>query len=99
MFTPLDISKDIISNMPIQETDIVLEPFKGEGSFYNQFPKCNKCYCEKDENIDFFNWQDKVDWIISNPPFKILIDNKPTNGLIPIIEHSMTITSKDLAIL
>ena len=94
MFTPLDISKDIISNMPIQETDIVLEPFKGGGSFYNQFPKCNKCYCEKDENIDFFNWQDKVDWIISNPPFKILIDNKPTNGLIPIIEHSMTITSK-----
>ena len=94
MFTPEDISKDIILQLPINKNDTVLEPFKGEGSFYNQLPECKKLYCEKDENINFFDWQDKVDWIVSNPPFKILVDNKPTNGLIPIIEHSMTITSK-----
>ena len=94
MFTPLDISKDIISNLSIKKTDTVLEPFKGAGSFYNQLPNCKKFYCEKDENINFFDWQDKVDWIVSNPPFKILVDDKPTNGLVPIIEHSLKITNK-----
>ena len=94
MFTPEDISKDIISNLNINKTDTVLEPFRGEGSFYNQLPDCKKFYCEKDENINFFDWQDKVDWIVSNPPFKILVDDKPKNGLVPIIEHSLKITNK-----
>ena len=94
MFTPEDVSRDIISQLNINKQDIVLEPFKGEGSFYNQLPPCNKFYCEKDENINFFDWQEKVDWIVSNPPFKILVDDKPTNGLVPIIEHSIKITNK-----
>tara|TARA_R110002020_G_scaffold131690_3_gene294345 strand:+ start:1454 stop:1957 length:504 start_codon:yes stop_codon:yes gene_type:complete len=94
MFTPEDVSKDIISQLKINEQDTVLEPFKGEGSFYNQLPPCKKFYCEKDENINFFDWQEKVDWIVSNPPFKILVDDVPKNGLIPIIEHSMKITNK-----
>ena len=94
MFTPSDISKDIISNLDIKKTDKVLEPFKGQGSFYNQLPQCQKFYCEKDENIDFFNWTTPIDLIVSNPPFKILIDDKPKNGLIPIIEHSITIANR-----
>ena len=94
MFTPLDISKDIISNLDIKKTDKVLEPFKGEGSFYNQLPECQKLYCEIDDNINFFDWQDKVNLIVSNPPFKILVDGEKKNGLIPIIEHSITIADK-----
>ena len=94
MFTPEDISKDIISNLDIKKTDKVLEPFKGEGSFYNQLPECQKLYCEKDDNINFFDWNDKVNLIVSNPPFKILVDDEPKNGLIPIIEHSITIADK-----
>ena len=99
MFTPEDISKNIISQLNINENDTVLEPFKGAGSFYNQFPNCKKFYCEKAENINFFNWQDKVDWVVSNPPFKILVDNKPKNGLVLIIEHSIKITNKGFGFL
>ena len=99
MFTPEDISKNIISQLNINENDTVLEPFKGAGSFYNQLPECKKLYCEIDENINFFDWQDKVDWIVSNPPFKILVDHKPKNGLVPIIEHSIKIANKGFGFL
>ena len=86
MFTPLDISKDIISNLDIKKTDKVLEPFKGEGSFYNQLPECQKLYCEKDDNINFFDWHDKVDLIVSNPPFKILVDE----FIVPVFKSIIT---------
>jgi type I restriction-modification system DNA methylase subunit len=37
ILTPLEISKKIIDMFDIQGT--VLDPFKGQGSFYNQFPE------------------------------------------------------------
>ena len=42
MFTPEDISKNIISQLNINKNDTVLEPFKGAGSFYNQLPECKR---------------------------------------------------------
>ena len=92
--TPLEIAKDIIKQVNYSKDDLVLEPFKGDGAFYNQLINCNKDYCEIDDGKDFFNYTKKVDWIISNPPFKILINNELKNGLIPIIDHSINITTK-----
>ena len=51
-------------------TGFILEPCKGTGVFYNLF-KGKKDWCEIKENKDFFNYQKKVDWIITNPPFSI----------------------------
>jgi hypothetical protein len=48
----------------------ILEPCRGTGSFYNQF-KGNKDWCEIKEGKDFLNYDKKVDWIITNPPFSI----------------------------
>ena len=48
----------------------VLEPCKGTGSFYNLF-KGDKDWCEIKQGKDFFNYNKKVDWIITNPPFSI----------------------------
>ena len=31
----------------------------------------NSDWCEISENKDFFNYQEKVDWIITNPPFSL----------------------------
>lgn len=49
---------------------IVLDPAKGTGNFYNNF-KGKKDWCEIDEGKDFFNYNKKVDWIITNPPYSI----------------------------
>jgi hypothetical protein len=47
-----------------------LEPFRGEGAFYHKLPLQTQ-WCEIDEGKDFFDYNDKVDWIITNPPYSI----------------------------
>ncbi len=71
VITPLSISKMIIDLFDIKGK--VLDPFLGTGSFYNQYPEgVDKDWCEIDEGKDFFTYTDKVDWIVSNPPYSIL---------------------------
>ena len=41
-----------------------------------------KDWCEIDKGRDFFDYTDKVDWIISNPPYSILDE---------VLEHSFEI--------
>lgn len=81
IITPFEISKMIIEMFNIN--GIVLDPFKGKGSFFNQFPKnCIKDWCEIKEGRDFFEYNKKVDWIVSNPPYSILDE---------VLEHSFEI--------
>lgn len=68
IMTPLPIAKQIIDAFDIQGK--VLDPFKGEGAFYNQLSG-DKEWCEITEGRDFFDYSDHVDWIISNPPYSI----------------------------
>ena len=51
-------------------TGTILEPCKGDGAFYNQF-EGDKDWCEIREGKDFFDYNKRVDWIITNPPFSI----------------------------
>ena len=74
--TPEQLAKDIISNIPFDADDIVLEPFAGEGAFFENIPEeITKYRCEiEDEGGDFrdFNYQAiKPTMILSNPPFKL----------------------------
>ena len=78
VYTPEHIAKYIINNFDISGK--VLDPFRGKGAFYNNFPTDNKDWCELDEGKDFFDYNEPVDWIISNPPYSIFND---------ILEHSM----------
>ena len=48
--TPNDCAKDLIATLTLQNGDRVLEPFKGEGSFYNNFPNNTN-----DITYDFLN--------------------------------------------
>ena len=69
--TPEDISKLAIDLFDLEGK--ILDPFMGEGSFYNQFPEwLENDWCEIDRGRDFFEYNEKVDWIISNPPYSIL---------------------------
>ncbi len=53
----------------------ILEPCRGTGMFYNNFPEGQlKDWCEISEGKDFFEYKTKVDWIITNPPFSIFDD-------------------------
>lgn len=79
--TPEHISKFAIDLFDLG--GIVLDPFMGEGSFYNQFPDwIDKDWCEIDKGRDFFDYNKKVDWIISNPPYSILDE---------VLDHSFEI--------
>lgn len=72
VYTPINIAKYIINSLPIKENEILLEPCRGKGAFYYNFPiNTIKEYCEIDEGKDFFNYNKKVDWIITNPPYSI----------------------------
>ncbi len=77
VYTPEETAKKIITKIDelYNIQGIILDPCKGSGAFYNNFPdKCEKDYCEIDEDKDFFKYDKKVDWIISNPPYSIFND-------------------------
>lgn len=81
IMTPTNISKMIIDMFDIK--GFILDPFYGEGSFYNQYPKdCAKDWCEIKRGKDFFDYHTKVDWIVSNPPYSILDE---------VLDHSFEI--------
>ena len=74
VMTPIEVAKKIIQWLPIKQGDFLLDPAKGKGAFFDNFPEENaKSYCEIDECVDFFEWpkDKKVDWIITNPPYSI----------------------------
>ena len=52
---------------------LALDPCKGNGAFYDAF-NCNKDWCEITMGKDFFDYTNKVNWIITNPPFSIFDD-------------------------
>jgi len=67
VFTPDDVASAIIKHF--SPTGKILDPCKGDGVFFNKMDDAE--YCELQEGKDFFNWNDPVDWIVSNPPYSI----------------------------
>ena len=70
--TPEDIATKIIDSINIEPNSTILDPCAGSNKvFYNNFPiNTDKKYCEITEGIDFLNYNENVDYIISNPPFE-----------------------------
>ena len=70
IYTPELLAKQIIKMFSLSGK--ILDPFKGGGAFYNNFPKhTENDWCEIDDGKDFLKWDTKVDWIVSNPPYSI----------------------------
>lgn len=95
MFTPEDSAQKIMDWIlpQIDSNDTVLEPFRGDGAFFDKIPN-KKFYCEIDDGIDFFDFKPTVDWAVSNPPFRVLEDGEPINAFIPIINKTMEVCNK-----
>jgi len=97
MFTPENTAREIMDwiNPQIPQGDSILEPFKGNGVFYDKIPSSNtKFYCEIDDGIDFFDYRKQVDWAISNPPFRVNHNGEVLNAFILIIDRTMEICDK-----
>lgn len=81
VYTPEWLAKGTINFL--NPLGIVLDPCKGEGVYYNNFPG-EKDWCEIRQGKDFFEYQQKVDWIISNPPYSIFLR---------FLQHSVTLAN------
>ena len=70
VMTNPNMAKDLIKLIPFIENDVIMECCKGTGSFYDNLPNntINK-YCEINEGIDYLDFNEMVDYTISNPPF------------------------------
>lgn len=89
-YTPPELAKYLINLVPLEKGDIVLDPCRGKGAFFNNFPSyVSKCWAEIDEGRDFFN-EEYCDWCITNPPYS-MIDNW--------LKHSCEICEKGFAYL
>jgi hypothetical protein len=70
VYTPDYLAKMIVDRYkPVGK---ILEPCSGTGSFLTYLP--NAEWCEIDQGKDFFNWQEPMDWIITNPPYSKYYD-------------------------
>ena len=70
IYTPINIAKKIISEFDLDGT--VLDAFYGNGVFYENYPNnVIKHWCEIDLGKNFFDYNEKVDWIVTNPPYSI----------------------------
>jgi hypothetical protein len=70
-YTPLPVVKIMIDMCDITPDMKVLDPCKATGNFYNNLPECHKDWCEITDNKDFFDYNEKVDLVIGNPPYSL----------------------------
>jgi len=88
--TPLLIAKKHIDMINYNDDDIWYDPFKNTGNYYNQYPNDNKKWSEILDDKDFFEFNEKVDIICSNPAYSIMDK---------ILEHSVKLQPKIISYL
>jgi len=64
--TPKPLAKTLVEHF--KPNGIILEPCKGIGNFLKYLPE-ETLWCEITEGKDFMDFNNKVDWIITNPPW------------------------------
>jgi len=90
-FTPAALAKELIAAVPIEPGDSLLDPFAGAGVWFDNYPEGNpKEWAEVERGRDFWAIDDRVDWIITNPPF---------SKLTAILERSCYLSQKGFAYL
>lgn len=101
--TPPELCKELIKYVGITDEDIIFEPFAGEGSFVNAFPiRGNVITTEIEDGTDYKSVdldETNVDWVITNPPFRLSDGDKRTNAFYSILEYFAGKTNKGMAFL
>ena len=95
-YTPKEITKELIKDIDFVDNETVLETCRGGGAFYDILPdNIVKDWCEIDMGRDFFEYNNKVDISIANPPYRIEIDGERKNAIIKWMNHQFSITNKE----
>ena len=73
VYTPPALANKIVEYFNPQIKGIVLEPCVGKGAFVRAINKFKHPIrkCEIDKGSDFFDFTEKVSWIITNPPWSL----------------------------
>lgn len=78
VYTPVPLAKHIVDYFKPRGS--VLEPCRGGGAFYDYLCETNCgedditnwCEIEEGPEYDFFNWDQTVGWIVTNPPWSLM---------------------------
>jgi hypothetical protein len=98
--TPKDCARDLIEYIPLVPGDIVIEPFKGEGAFYDAFPDyVEKEWAELEQGRDYRDLSGNYDWVITNPPFRLETDGKRVNSFWFLLDYYTQRARKGIAFL
>lgn len=95
-YTPTAVAQKHIAivNQFSKTNDVWLDPFKGQGVYYNNFPTDKKEYGEITEGIDFF------ERTLDNQPYSdIICSNPPYSCLDKVIQHSISLKPRIISYL
>ena len=99
--TPIQLAKDIITKHDnlFKDGDILYEPFKGEGAFFDNFPtRCKSIWSEITQGKDYTS-ETEYDWVITNPPFRLEGEKGRRNCIWELIDYFSTRVKKGLIFL
>lgn len=86
IYTPKIVALKLIEMCELKEGDTVLDPCFGGGVFYDNLPdNVAKYWCEIDKGKNFFDFNERVNCIVGNPPFSLWNE---------WLEHTMKLTDK-----
>ena len=99
--TPKELAKKLMEYVPLEPGDNLIEPFRGEGAFFNAFPEGHpKDWAEIKQGRDYkYFAESPADWVISNPPFRLPVGGKPKNVFFELLEYFLKRSNKGLAFL
>lgn len=98
--TPVSAAIDLIAHVPIEPSDRLYEPFKGQGAFYDNFPEANpKDWSELTQGRDYKDYTGEYDWVITNPPFRLDTGSTRVNSFWYLLDYYSTRAKKGIAFL
>jgi len=68
VYTPSWVVEDMLRHF--QPCGTVLDPCRGKGAFADRLTPGSP-WCEITDGVDFFSWQQPVDWVVGNPPYSM----------------------------
>lgn len=93
-YTPESLVQIHLNKFIIPDGSIIFEPFRGKGAYFNEmekrYPNCILKWSEIEEKVDFFEYKEHVDYIISNLPYSIIQK---------VLEHSVSLKPKIISYL
>lgn len=98
--TPKECAKDLVAFVPLVPGDKVIEPFKGEGAFYDSLPQfVEKDWAEIRDGRHYEDLEGEYDWVITNPPFRLETGTKRVNSFWFLLDYYTQRAKKGIAFL